>query len=72
SKRFQPDAATWKSLMDYVAENKIELPSLLEKDRVEIIKRIKSSLARQMWGVEGYYEVSNVSDLTVQKAMATN
>jgi carboxyl-terminal processing protease len=71
SKRFQPDAATWKSLMDYVAANKIVLPSLPEKDKTEIGKRIKSYLARQIWGMEGYYEVSNAWDLTVQKALET-
>ena len=71
SKRFQPDAATWKSLMDYVAENKIQLPALPEKDKVEIGKRIKSYLARQIWGMEGFYEVGNTFDVTVQKALAS-
>ena len=69
SKRFQPNAETWKSLMDYVAENNIELPQLPEKDKAEIGKRIKAYLARQIWGMEGYYEVSNAWDLTVQKAL---
>ena len=49
--------------------NKINLPELPEKDRTEMSKRIKTWMARQIWGMPGYYEVSNVYDLTVQKAL---
>jgi carboxyl-terminal processing protease len=70
--RFHANVMTWKSLMDFVAENKIQLPVIPEKDKVEIEKRIKSYLGRQIWGMEGFYEVSNSWDLTVQKALQAN
>jgi carboxyl-terminal processing protease len=60
------------SLLQYVVENKIKLPALPEKDKTEMAKRIKTWMARQIWGMPGYYEVSNVYDLTVQKAVEVN
>lgn len=71
SKRFHPDNDTWKSLDDYIASNKLKLPAFSTKDREEIEKRLKSYLARQIWGTEGYYEVNNNYDLTVGKALET-
>jgi carboxyl-terminal processing protease len=72
SRRFNPDEETWKDLMQYIASNKINLPPLPERDRREMDKRIKTWMARQIWGMPGYYEVSNIYDLTVQKAREVN
>jgi carboxyl-terminal processing protease len=72
SKRFNADEGTWKTLAVYTASNHISLPTFPEKDRQEMNKRIKSWMARQIWGMPGYYEVSNVYDLTVQKAQQVN
>jgi carboxyl-terminal processing protease len=72
SSRFNPDEETWKSLMQYISANNIELPPLPERDHVEMNKRIKTWMARQIWGMPGYYEVSNIYDLTVQKAKQVN
>lgn len=68
SKRFTADAGSWNSLMNYVGANNIKLPELGLADRQEVEKRIKTWMARQIWGMPGYYQVSNVFDLTVQKA----
>jgi carboxyl-terminal processing protease len=70
--RFNPDENTWKSLKQYLGSNKIELPELPERDRQEMNKRIKTWMARQIWGMPGFYEVSNMYDLTVQKAREVN
>jgi carboxyl-terminal processing protease len=72
SSRFNAGEETMASLMRYVAENRINLPALPEKDKAEMAKRIKTWMARQIWGMPGYYEVNNVYDLTVQKAVGAN
>ncbi len=59
SKRFNTNEKSWGALMKYVAENKINLPSLPARDQIELKKRIKTWMARQIWGMPGYYEVSN-------------
>jgi carboxyl-terminal processing protease len=70
SSRYQPGVDELESLKRYVVSNKVDLAELPEKDRVEMAKRIKTWMARQIWGMPGYYEVSNVYDLTVQKALS--
>lgn len=60
-------------LLNKFDENKTYImePAFSTKDREEIEKRLKSYLARQIWGTEGYYEVNNNYDLTVGKALET-
>jgi carboxyl-terminal processing protease len=66
---YHPGSEALNALSKYVADNNIELPELPARDREEMTKRIKTWMARQIWGMPGYYEVSNVLDLTVQKAL---
>lgn len=71
SKRFTVNDESWKYLQNYIVANKIALPALSEKDKSELQKRIKTWMARQIWGMPGYYEVNNSYDLTVRKATGT-
>jgi carboxyl-terminal processing protease len=61
-----------KNLSEYIVANKINLPALSERDRTELEKRIKTWMARQIWGMPGFYEANNAFDLTVQKALQVN
>jgi len=70
SSRYQAGGDALEALRQYVIANKVELAELPEKDRIEMAKRIKTWMARQIWGMPGYYEVSNFYDLTVQKALS--
>jgi carboxyl-terminal processing protease len=69
SSQYHPGNKTLEALQEYIAAHNIDLPEWPEKDRVEMAKRIKTWMARQIWGMPGYYEVSNMYDLTVQKAL---
>lgn len=66
---FQPSADSWKQLIDYAKKDSIDLTSISDRDKSEIDKRFKSFLAMQIWRTEGYYEVINNSDSTVQKGL---
>jgi carboxyl-terminal processing protease len=70
--KFNPGEQAWESLQKYISSNKIKMPALTEKDKAEVNRRIKTWMARQIWGMPGYYEVSNNYDLTVQKARDAN
>ncbi len=61
-----------KYLQEYIIANNIKLPVLSEKDRLELEKRIKTWMARQIWGMPGFYEANNEYDLTVQRALREN
>jgi carboxyl-terminal processing protease len=68
SDRFTVNDQSWKFLADYMTSNKVIMPAFNEKDKNELNKRIKTWMARQIWGMPGYYEVNNAYDLTVQRA----
>jgi carboxyl-terminal processing protease len=69
--RFTQTDAAWQSLVKYVANDSIELnlESIPSRDKLELEKRIKTWMARQIWRMDGYYQVSNLYDKTVQKAL---
>ncbi|MEO5893440.1 MAG: S41 family peptidase [Ferruginibacter sp.] len=59
----------WKQFLDVAAKDSIRLTGLNEKDKKDVITRIKSALARQMWRNEGFYEVMNKEDNAIKKAV---
>jgi carboxyl-terminal processing protease len=72
SKNFNAGEDAWTALVKFAEVNNIQLPSFTPNDRTELNRRIKTWMARQIWGMPGYYQVSNVFDLTVQKARAAH
>lgn len=71
SRNFSDLEPAWKALSDYVKQNSIDidLDTLPAKDQSELKQRIKTWMARQVWRMDGYYQVNNSYDKTVQKAM---
>jgi carboxyl-terminal processing protease len=67
--RFDGEEAAFAAMMEYMKSNSIKVPDLPEKDKIELKRRIKIWLARQMWRSQGFFEVSNMHDKTVQRAM---
>ncbi len=59
----------WNSLVNYAANDTIDLKSLSALDKEFLQKRIKAQLARYKWRTEGFYEVMNSFDPVVKKAM---
>lgn len=59
----------WKQFMSTSAKDSILLNNLNAKDKNDLVVRIKSSLARQVWRNEGFYEVMNKEDKAVQKSV---
>ncbi len=47
----------------------VDLNRFSEKERSYLYRIMKSSVARQLWRSEGYFEVSNPDDITVKKAL---
>ncbi|MCE3281558.1 MAG: family peptidase [Chitinophagaceae bacterium] len=61
--------AEWEQLSAFAARDSVSLASVPEKDRVELLKRMELLMARQIWRYEGYYEVNNLTDKAVKKAL---
>lgn len=67
--RYTQTAQAWNDLVSYAGKNAVTLQNIPERDKMEIQKRIKTWLARQIWRMEGYYQVSNAEDAAVAKAL---
>ena len=67
--RFTQIEDAWNSLLVYASKESVKLESVPDHDRKEVEQRIKTWMARQLWRMEGYYEVTNMDDPAVLKAM---
>lgn len=59
----------WKNLLVYASKESVKLENIPAEDRKIIEKRIRTWMARQLWRMEGFYEVSNLDDPGVLKAL---
>ncbi|MBO9565361.1 MAG: S41 family peptidase [Niastella sp.] len=69
AQRFNQSEAAWNSLVAYAAKDSVQLQGLTGRDKAEVEHRIKTWLARQLWRMPGYYEVNNLSDTMVIRAL---
>ena len=68
--KFAPGEKEWSGLSAYALKDTIELNNVSIKERTDILQRMQSLMARQIWRNEGYFEMVNRNDVTVQKALA--
>jgi carboxyl-terminal processing protease len=59
----------WKSFTATAAKDSVNIDTVSVKEKSDIINRIKSSIARQVWRTEGMVEVLNTDDTTIKKAI---
>jgi carboxyl-terminal processing protease len=69
AQRFDQAETAYNSLVDFAAKDSIQLRTLTVHDKAEIEQRIKTWLARQIWRMPGYFEVNNMNDIMVKKAL---
>ena len=66
---FHDEDRLWKNLVDYASRDSINLKNIPDQDKNQLIQRTKALLARQIWRLEGYFEIVNINDPVVKKAM---
>jgi len=59
----------WSQLVNYAQKDTIYLKNIPQKDQVAIKEKMKAYLARYKWRNEGLYEVLNMYDPAVKKAV---
>ncbi|MBS1917282.1 MAG: S41 family peptidase [Bacteroidetes bacterium] len=67
--QFHDEEKVWNNLVNYAAKDSINLKLVPGKDKEMFQKRLKALLARQIWRLEGYFEVANTNDEAVKKAL---
>lgn len=68
-KGFDINANIWEAFAAFALQDSITTNTLPASDRQFISQRLKSLFARQQWRNEGFYEVNNVNDPIVIKAL---
>jgi carboxyl-terminal processing protease len=53
----------------FAAKDSVNLKSINTKDKEQVLKSLKSNMARTKWRSNGFYEVINAYDTTVKKAL---
>jgi len=66
---FKEEETVWKDLVSFAAKDSIDLTKISPSDKSIAQRRIKALLARQPWRNEGFYEVLNLTDPVVKKAL---
>ncbi len=59
----------WKQFVSVAAKDSINISSISVKEKTDLVYRIRSSIARQIWRNEGMVEVLNTNDDGVKKAL---
>ncbi|HXD79212.1 MAG TPA: hypothetical protein VN616_15445, partial [Puia sp.] len=67
--RFHDEGDLYKALTAYATRDSVDLSTVAAKDRSVLEHRLKAMLGRQIWGTEGYVEVSNSYDSAFAKAL---
>ncbi len=67
--KYMPAEKEWLQLVDFAAKDSIQLISVDAKNKADILTRMQSLMARQLWRNAGYYELVNMNDNAVKKAV---
>ena len=69
--KFIPGEKEWANLTAFALKDSIVLNTLTIKGKAEILRTVKNLMGRQIWRMDGYFQVRNLNDNTVQKAIAS-
>ena len=69
AQRFPGINDIWNQLVNYAKKDTIYLRNVPERDQEAIKQRLKAYLARYKWRNEGFYEILNMDDTAIKKAL---
>ena len=61
----------WQKLSTYALKDSINLSVVPETAKADLLKKLPAFIARQIWRTEGYYEITNLTDPMIKKALET-
>ena len=66
---FGEEETVWKELVSFAAKDSIDLANIPAEEKANAQRRVKALIARQPWRTEGFFQVLNMDDATVKKAL---
>ena len=61
--------ADWSQFDKLASKDSLNLINISSKEKMHIVNNIKANIARQLWRIEGFIEVLNVTDTGIKKAV---
>ncbi len=59
----------WNELVSFASKDSIDLRNIPVNEKAGAERRVKALIARQPWRTEGFFQVLNLTDMTVRKAV---
>jgi carboxyl-terminal processing protease len=68
-KGFTFSESSWQQFVLAAAKDSVNIGSINEKVKADLINRLRASIARQLWRTRGYFEILNPSDEFIKKSL---
>ena len=68
-KNFSFTEDNWKQFVMSAVKDSVNISVVSAKEKTDITNRIRSTIARQLWRNEGFFEVMNTADEAVKKSL---
>ncbi len=59
----------WNRFVEAAARDSVNLIEVSGKGKADLVNRLRSSIARQLWRNEGYFETMNASDEAIKRSL---
>ncbi len=69
AKQFTAGEKEWQQLAQAAQKDSINLSTVPAAAKTDMLKRLQALIARQIWRTEGYFEVNNIGDPMISKAL---
>lgn len=66
--RFLFTEADWTDLVEAAKRDSVSLAPVSVQEKAKLSEQVKTSIARQLWRTEGYFELQNITDPAIKKA----
>ncbi|MDR0793951.1 MAG: S41 family peptidase [Chitinophagaceae bacterium] len=67
----QYSAGIWNELVSYAKKDSINIDVISLNAKNDLLQKIGGLIAKQIWRTEGYYEMENIHDPMIKKALET-
>ncbi len=68
--KFIPGQKEWDQLGSFVKKDSLSLAGITGKHKQEVLNRVQTLMARQIWRNEGYFELANRNDSSILRAIS--
>ncbi|HNG63178.1 MAG TPA: S41 family peptidase [Ferruginibacter sp.] len=69
TRNFQFSENDWAQFVQAAAKDTVNLSGLGEKNKLDLVQRVRAAIARHLWRNEGYYETINATDNAIQRSL---